>query len=119
MVSPGCTFCDIVSGRLPSRVRYEDDDIMVFHNQLTWAPVMLLVVPKRHMSQGELWASGELLAAMGELAARLGAESCPDGFRVLSNFGADGLQTQPHGHLHVIGGAPLGLYMRPRWDSAG
>ena len=59
-------------------------------------------------------ASGDLLAAMGEIAVRLGEESCPGGFRVLSNFGSDGLQTQPHGHLHVVGGAPLGLYIRPR-----
>lgn len=114
MVSPHCTFCDIVAGRLPSRTRYEDDDILVFHNQLDWVPVMLLVVPKRHVSQKELWSSGDLLAAMGDLAVRLGEESCPNGFRVLSNFGSDGLQTQSHGHLHVVGGAPLGLYIRPR-----
>ena len=114
MVSPYCTFCGIVSGRLPSRIRYQDDDILVFYNQLDWVPLMLLVVPKRHVSQQELWASGDLLAAMGKLAVRLGEESCPNGFRVLSNFGSDGLQTQPHGHLHVIGGAPLGLYLRQR-----
>jgi diadenosine tetraphosphate (Ap4A) HIT family hydrolase len=38
---------------------------------------------------------------------------CPDGYRLLSNFGNDALQTQEHAHLHVIGGTKLGLYVRP------
>ncbi len=33
-----------------------------------------------------------------------------NGFRILSNFGHDGMQSQSHGHLHVIGGANLGPY---------
>ena len=109
-----CTFCEIVAGRLPSRVRYEDDEILVFDNQLDWVPLMLLVAPKRHLTQAELWASGPLLSRMGALAASLGQQHCPNGFRILSNFGPDALQTQHHGHLHVIGGTHLGLYVRHR-----
>ena len=109
-----CEFCGIVAGRLPARVRYSDDDLVVFDNQLTWAPVMLLIVPKRHMTQAEMWSSGDLLARIGSLAVRLGEEHCPNGFRVLSNFGMEALQTQLHGHVHVIGGTPLGFYARVR-----
>ena len=101
-----CVFCEIVAGRLPSRIRHEDDEILVIHNLLDWAPVMLLLLPKGHLTQVGLWRSGPLLS-------RLGEEDCPNGFRVLSNFGRDALQTQPHGHLHVVGGARLGLYVRP------
>ena len=86
--------------------------MVVFDNQLTWAPVMLLLTPRSHMTQTELWSSGSLLARLGALAVRMGEEHCPNGFRVISNFGDDALQTQPHGHLHVVGGAPLGLYVR-------
>jgi histidine triad (HIT) family protein len=107
-----CAFCEIIAGRLPSLKVHEDSEVLVFHNQLDWVPVMLLIVPKRHMAQDELWSSGELLAKMGALAARLGGEHCPEGFRVLSNFGHDALQTQPHGHIHVVGGTHLGLYVR-------
>jgi histidine triad (HIT) family protein len=107
-----CTFCEIVARRLPSRVRYEDDEVLVFDNQLDWVPVMLLLIPKAHMTQAEMWSSGPLMAKLGALAVRLGQERCPNGFRVLSNFGHDALQTQPHGHLHVIGGTHLGLYVR-------
>ena len=107
-----CTFCEIVAGRLPSRVRYEEDDFVVFDNHLDWVPVMLLLVPKEHMTQVELWTDGPVLSRLGALAVRMGQEHCPNGFRVLSNFGHDSLQTQPHGHLHVVGGTRLGLYVR-------
>ena len=107
-----CTFCEIAAARLPARIRYQDDEVVVFDNQLTWAPVMLLLTPRIHMTQTELWSSGPLLSRIGALAVRMGEEHCPNGFRIISNFGDDALQTQPHGHLHVVGGAPLGLYVR-------
>ncbi len=111
-----CTFCEIIAGRLPSRKRFEDEDVVVFDNQLDWLPVMLLVVPRDHMTQTELWNSGQTLAKLGSLAVRLGREYCPGGFRILSNFGDDALQTQHHGHLHVLGGRFMGLYVRPTED---
>jgi len=111
MNSSDCTFCCIVDGCLPSRKIYEDDEILVFHNRLTWVPTMLLLIPKQHMSQTELWDSGELLGKIGRLAGRYGEALCPNGFRILSNFGGDALQTQSHGHVHIIGGARLGLYV--------
>ena len=111
-LDPGyCTFCEIVGGRLQSSLRYEDEDFVVFDNQLDWAPVMLLLVPKKHMTQTELWTGGPVLARLGTLAVRMGLEHCPNGFRILSNFGHDALQTQHHGHLHVVGGTQLGLYV--------
>ena len=64
------------------------------------------------MSQTDLWRSGDLLAKIGDLAAQVGEERCPSGFRILSNFGRDGMQSQPHAHLHVIGGEFLGRYLR-------
>ena len=106
-----CTFCKIVAGRLPSRIVHEEPDILVFKNQLDWFPTQLLIVPKEHMTQEELWASGNLLGRIGQLAVKLGSESCDEGYRIVSNFGDDGLQTQPHGHVHVVGGHPLGLYI--------
>ena len=106
-----CTFCEIVAGRLPSRKIHEEPGILVFRNRLDWFPVQLLIVPTEHMTQEELWASGELIGRIGQLAVKLGSERCPDGYRIVSNFGHDGLQTQRHGHVHVVGGRPLGLYV--------
>ncbi len=104
-----CVFCNIAAGREPAKVRYLDEDIIVFVNRLTWVPVMLLVMPKKHLSQIELWTSS-LMTRLGTVAVDMGCMFCPNGFRILSNFGRDGLQSQSHGHLHVIGGAHLGEY---------
>ena len=103
-------FCRIVGREEPGDIIYEDDDVMVFRNRLRWAPVMLLAVPKKHMTQEELW-SNEEMGKVAATAARIGKEQCPNGFRLLSNFGHDGMQSQPHGHIHIIGGIHLGPYV--------
>src|SRR3989304_90407 len=50
-----CPFCRIVARTEPAEIVYEDDELIVFRNRLRWVPVMLLVVPKEHLSQEELW----------------------------------------------------------------
>ena len=110
MTTPSnCVFCEIVGDRSPARVRYLDEDIIVIVNRLTWVPLMLLVMPKQHMRQSEMWSSG-LMPRLGEVAVDVGWWLAPNGFRILSNFGRDGLQSQSHGHIHVIGGTHLGEY---------
>ena len=108
---PYCEFCQIVARRLPGNIRYEDEEIIVINNKLRWAPVMLLVMPKVHMSQEELWSNG-IMAKVGRTAVDMGTRFCPGGYRLLSNFGADALQSQDHGHVHVVGGMYLGPYIR-------
>jgi histidine triad (HIT) family protein len=104
-----CVFCQIVAGSEPARIRYMDEDIIVIVNKLTWVPVMLLAMPKKHLSQIQMWDSN-LMNRLGSVAVDMGAMYAPNGFRILSNFGYDGLQSQPHGHLHIIGGTYLGHY---------
>ena len=106
---PNCVFCRISEGKEPAKYRDLDEDLMVIVNKLTWVPLMLLVMPREHMSQIQVWSSG-LLVRLGNLAVDMGAMYSPNGFRILSNFGRDGLQSQSHGHLHVIGGTNLGPY---------
>jgi|TARA_B100001971_G_scaffold70988_1_gene65441 histidine triad (HIT) family protein len=106
---PNCVFCRISDGQEPAKYRYLDDELMVIVNKLTWVPLMLLVMPRKHVSQIQLWSS-DLLTRMGNLAVDMGAMYAPNGFRILSNFGHDGMQSQAHGHIHVIGGTSLGPY---------
>ena len=109
-----CIFCEVIARRSPGNIRYEDEQMVVFDNRLDWVPVMLLVAPVAHRTQADMWNDPALLGKAGELAVRFGRELAPNGYRLLSNFGDDGLQTQEHAHLHIVGGAPLGLYVRPR-----
>ncbi|HKZ51047.1 MAG TPA: HIT domain-containing protein [Dehalococcoidia bacterium] len=103
-----CTFCNIIARKEPADIRYEDDEVIVFENLLRWVPVMLLVVPKKHLSQEELWQN---IGPVARVATEMGNKYCPNGFRLLSNFGHNGMQSQPHGHVHVLGGVHLGLYV--------
>ena len=106
---PNCVFCRIVAGNESARIRYMDEEIIVIVNKLTWVPVMLLAMPKKHLSQIQMWSSG-LMNRLGNIAVDMGAMYAPNGFRILSNFGYDGMQSQGHGHLHIIGGTYLGPY---------
>jgi len=102
-----CVFCDIIARRAPANIRYEDDEVIVIDNVLRWTPVMLLVIPKRHISQEELWQD---LSHVGKVAVTMGQELCPGGYRLLANFGHDAMQSQYHGHVHLMGGTYLGPY---------
>ena len=106
----GCQFCRIVAGESPARIVHEDDDVLVIHNVLNWVPVMLLAMPRRHMTQEEMWRD-PMMARVAEAAVRAGKEHCPRGFRLLSNFGPEAMQSQPHAHLHVLGGTQMGRYV--------
>ncbi|MBI2865749.1 MAG: HIT domain-containing protein [Chloroflexi bacterium] len=102
-----CVFCRIIAGEEPGAIRYQDNSVVVIENILHWAPVMLLVLPRRHVSQQEMWQD---VGLVGQVAIEIGRKFCPNGFRVLSNFGPDAMQSQEHGHLHIIGGTFLGPY---------
>jgi histidine triad (HIT) family protein len=104
---PGCIFCRIVAGEIPSRKAYEDDDILAFHDIAPWAPVHVLVIPKAHVASfyEVTEAHTALLGRIFVLAPRLMREQgVTNGFRTLVNTGEDGLQEVPHLHVHVMGG---------------
>ena len=110
-----CIFCKIISGTEPAIFHYEKElkeaDFVVFENNLGWFTTQLLFVPKSHMLQSDLWASKPLLSDIGFLANQIGQERCPGGYRIISNFGEDGMQSQEHAHLHLVGGKKLGMYV--------
>jgi histidine triad (HIT) family protein len=102
-----CIFCKIIAGDIPSRKVHEDDELLVFHDIAPWAPVHLLVVPKRHVVSlyDTSPADQALLGKMLALAPRLMEQhGVTNGFRCIINSGQDGMQEVAHLHLHVIGG---------------
>ncbi|RYF08752.1 MAG: histidine triad nucleotide-binding protein [Comamonadaceae bacterium] len=111
MHDPDCLFCKIISGQIPSRKVYEDDDIFAFHDIHPSAPVHFLMVPKTHVHSmaAVTDAHAALLGKMMVLAPRLaleqGCNAYPDGgFRIVVNTGVEGGQEIHHLHLHVMGG---------------
>jgi len=102
-----CIFCKIVSGQIPARKAYEDEELLVFHDIHPWAPVHLLIIPKLHIAT--LADAGPehapLLGRMLALAPRMMKElGVTNGFRTVVNTGPDGGQEVYHLHMHVFGG---------------
>jgi histidine triad (HIT) family protein len=106
--APYCVFCRIAAGEEPANIIYEDEKYIVIKNVLRWVPIMLLAMTKEHLLQEELWAD---IGDIGEIAARIGKEVSPQGFRLVSNFGHSAMQSQEHGHVHIVGGTSLGPYV--------
>jgi len=107
-----CVFCRIVSKELPSRVVYENEDILGFRDIAPVAPVHILLVPKRHidglsdLTPEDTQLLGKLLQGAAEYAAT--DPALAEGYRVIINTGPAGGQSVAHLHLHVLGGRHLG-----------
>lgn len=104
---PNCIFCKIVAGQIPAKKVHEDDELLAFHDIHPWAPVHVLIIPKRHIvsmadvTDAEAGLLGRMMALSPTLMRDLGVTN---GFRHVINTGADGHQEVMHLHLHVMGG---------------
>lgn len=105
-----CLFCKIAAGKIPSNKVYEDDQVLAFYDIDPQAPVHFLVIPKAHISGADAITAenSAVVAHIYEVIAKIAKElKLENGFRVVSNVGADGGQTVPHLHFHVLAGRSL------------
>jgi len=102
-----CIFCKIAAGEIPADAVYRDEKAMAFRDIDPKAPTHILVIPTRHVaSVAEV--DDALAGHLMTVAARVARdEGLDNGYRVVTNVGADGGQTVDHLHLHVLGGRPL------------
>lgn len=106
-----CIFCKIIAGEIPSDKVYEDEHVLAFRDLSPQAPVHVLVVPKTHIvSAADIDAgnSAEVARCFEAIAKIAKSEGLEKGFRVINNCGADGGQSVPHLHFHILGGKELG-----------
>ncbi|HEX8550276.1 MAG TPA: histidine triad nucleotide-binding protein [Abditibacteriaceae bacterium] len=99
-------FGRIVRGEIPVETVYEDDICLAFADIAPQAPVHLLVIP-REPFEDATQADAATLGHVFAVAAKLGAEKCPNGFRLVTNIGSGGGQSVAHLHIHVLGGRAL------------
>jgi histidine triad (HIT) family protein len=107
-----CLFCEIVSGKIPSRKAYEDDTVVAFHDVKPQAPTHVLIVPRKHVSSLNDLAPEDdaLVGAMVRRARDLAAQAglAERGYRLVLNCGDDAGYSVYHIHLHLVGGRVLG-----------
>ncbi|TMF26695.1 MAG: HIT domain-containing protein [Chloroflexi bacterium] len=100
-----CIFCKIVAKELPSRLVYEDDDIIAFNDLNARAPLHVLVVPRRHVERLSDLDDAALAGKLALAAARIARDAGHgDNFRLVVNNGAGAGQSVFHLHFHVLGG---------------
>lgn len=110
-----CLFCNIIKGDIPSTKVYEDETVYAFKDINPMAPVHVLIVPKKHLSSinDVTEENSAVVAHIYEVAAKLAKELgiSENGYRVVSNCGADAGQTVFHLHFHLLGGKKLNVTM--------
>ena len=102
-----CLFCKIIKREIPSKIEFENDNIIAFWDVKPIAPVHILIVPKKHIvnlatvSNLDKELLGEMSIAAGNLAKKLGISKA---FRTATANGEDAGQSVYHMHLHLTGG---------------
>lgn len=97
-----CVFCKIVSGELPAKKEYDDENCVVFHDRNPRASVHLLVVAKRHGVEfvsvdDELWMQITRVARL-----MIEKFKITSSYRIVCN-GDDATLVRQHLHMHVLG----------------
>ena len=109
-----CLFCKIVAGQIPSTKVYEDELVFAFRDIAPQAPTHILVIPKAHIPScnGITAENSAVVAHIFEVIPQIAkAEGLENGYRVVSNCGADAGQTVHHLHFHILGGKKLSEQM--------
>ena len=109
-----CLFCKIAAGVIPSTKVHEDDMILAFRDIAPQTPTHILVIPKEHLdSVNAVTAenSGVVAHIFATIPQIAKAEGLENGYRVVTNCGADAGQTVQHLHFHILGGKTLTLTM--------
>jgi histidine triad (HIT) family protein len=107
-----CLFCKLVTKEIPTKVVYEDDNLIAIEDINPAAPVHLLIIPREHIaglnditeSHKDLLGHIQLVAS--NLAKKFGLSE--QGYRLLTNCGKWGGQDILHIHYHLLGGRELG-----------
>jgi histidine triad (HIT) family protein len=105
-----CLFCRIVAGEVPAEIVRTDESTVAFRDINPAAPVHVLVVPRRHITNASTVTADDgaevaaLLVAGKAVADAEGIGGEDRGYRLVFNVGPDSLNSVPHLHLHVLGG---------------
>ena len=105
-----CLFCKIINGDIPSSKVYEDELIYAFRDIAPQAPVHVLVIPKEHLSSADdvnESNSGVIARIFEKIPEIAKAEGITNGYRIISNCGADAAQSVKHLHFHILGGKAM------------
>ncbi len=106
-----CIFCKIANGTIPSKIVYEDAEVVAFDDIHPMAPIHVIIIPKKHVptmldvTKTDMSLIGSMFTAAQEVGRIKGINK--RGFRVVINCNKEGGQVIFHLHMHVLGGKKL------------
>jgi len=106
-----CTFCNIISGKIPGDMIYQDRDLVAFRDINPATRVHILIVPRKHIeSVNDVSASdqtvlGKLIITAKKIAEHMGITD--SGYKLVINTGKDAGQMVLHLHVHLLGGEDM------------
>ncbi|MGE5261852.1 MAG: HIT family protein [Acidobacteriota bacterium] len=102
---PSCVICEIVAGRLPSWVIYQDSNVICFLPKTLEAYGQTVIAPKAHHSD-LLTTPDHLLGAIINTAKKLAIhynnKISSSGVNILHASGVSAQQSVLHLHIHLI-----------------
>ena len=107
-----CVFCDIVEGKSPADVVFEDGETLAFMDINPANPGHTLVIPKRHVRDIyglDEEAAAAVMKATARVAQAIKRALQPNGMNLVQSNERAGGQDVFHFHMHVI----------PRWYGDG
>lgn len=103
-----CLFCRIARKEIPSKLIYEDRQVVAFEDINPQAPTHALVIPKAHFATlNEVGPAEEgLLGHMMIVAAKVAKDKGlkDSGYRLVANCQEGAGQSVFHIHVHLLGG---------------
>ena len=108
MADTDTIFHKIIRREIPAQIVAENEELIAIRDIVPASRVHVLVIPKKTLPQvsyataDDALLLGKMVLFANEIAKSEGiAES---GYRLVFNCGADGGQTVPQLHLHLLGG---------------
>jgi len=104
-------FEKIITREIPAAIVYEDDSVLAIRDINPQAPTHVLIFPKKlipriaEATTADQPLLGHILLKAAEVADKVGLKK--GGYRLVINNGADGGETVPHLHVHILGGRHL------------
>jgi histidine triad (HIT) family protein len=105
-----CIFDQIVAGKVPAEIVYQDETVLVFKDIHPKAPVHVLIIPKKHIASltDATKEDFSIIAHMLEVANIISQKMDTNGaYKLVINTGAQAGQVVMHLHMHFLAGRKI------------
>ena len=100
-----CVFCDIINHQIPSKVVYEDDDVLAILDIAQVTRGHTIVMPKNHVKnilEADEKTVTKCMSVVHKLAKQIQANLHCEGLNILNNCNEIAGQSVDHLHFHII-----------------